>query len=63
MTDRQKGSIFFSCDGCCEVLDTDTKEFDEALERLRSEEWKSRRNGKEWSHYCPGCKRVNCKRA
>lgn len=56
MLTRLYGKISFECDGCCEVLDTNTKEFDEALERLRSEDWKCRKNGKEWSHYCPGCK-------
>lgn len=57
MLTRIYGKISFSCDGCVvEVLDTDTKEFDEAVERLRSEGWKFRKTGKEWSHYCPGCK-------
>lgn len=55
MLTRIYGEIVFQCDCCDKTLDTDTKDFDEALSKMRSEEWKCRKSGKDWLHYCPDC--------
>lgn len=56
MLTRIHGKISFECDGCADVLDADTKDFDEAMSMLRSEEWQSQKRGQDWSHYCPMCR-------
>ncbi len=55
MLDRQKGDIVFSCDGCGEVLETKTSNFDAARSRLRLENWRTRKVGNVWQHYCADC--------
>ena len=56
MIDRQKGGIIIvECDSCDAVLDTETKDFDEAREVMRQQEWKVRKIGKDWLHGCPDC--------
>ena len=56
MIDRQMGGIIFvECDSCDAVLDTDTKDFDEAREVMQREEWKVRKIGSEWLHGCKKC--------
>ncbi len=55
MLTRIHGKISFECDGCAEVLDTDTKDFDDAMGQLRGEMWVSRKKGNDWSHYCSNC--------
>lgn len=55
MLTRIHGKISFECDGCADVLDTDTRDFDEAMGALRAEEWRSQKHGQDWSHYCPMC--------
>lgn len=56
--ERQHGKIIFTCDDgkCHESLDTDTRNFDEALEMLKSEEWKTYKNKDgSYTHICPTC--------
>lgn len=56
MIDRQHGGlIVVECDACDEVLDTDTKDFDEAREVMKREEWKARKIADVWLHGCPRC--------
>lgn len=55
MIDRQGGKILVECDSCDEVLDTDTGEFAEALQRMRREDWSARKIAGEWLHGCPNC--------
>lgn len=56
MIDRQNGGvIYIECDICDEVLDTETKEFDEARNVMRREGWKVRKIVDEWIHGCPKC--------
>ena len=55
MLDRQHGLIIFECDVCGEVLETDTRDFDEAQRRLHAEAWKARKIGSEWCHACDRC--------
>lgn len=57
MLERTKGNIEFECDCCGEVLDTNTQEFNEALDTLWNEGWISKRSvGDGWAHFCPECK-------
>ena len=71
MLDRQKGNIVFECDGCDDVLDTGTSNFDAAVNLLNREEWRSKKTVRldapgsrpddkkdEWEHYCSRCKKV-----
>lgn len=56
MIDRKKvGIIIVECDSCDEVLDTETKDFDEARLTMRREGWKVRKTGREYIHGCPKC--------
>jgi len=56
MIDRQNGGIIYvECDSCPEVLDTETKDFNEARDVMRREEWKVRKIANEWLHGCPKC--------
>jgi predicted RNA-binding Zn-ribbon protein involved in translation (DUF1610 family) len=55
MLDRQRGNIVFECDVCGETLDSDTRDFGEAIRALKNESWKARKIGVDWVHACPGC--------
>lgn len=56
MLTREYGNIVFQCDGCDEVLATNTEDFTVAQEKLRAEGWAARKVGPdEWTHRCPGC--------
>jgi hypothetical protein len=56
MIDRQKGGILIvECDSCDAVLDTETKDFEEAREKMRREGWKVRKIAGEWIHGCGRC--------
>jgi len=56
MIDRQNGGIIMvECDSCDAVLDTRTKDFDEAREVMKAEDWKVRKIANEWLHGCPKC--------
>lgn len=55
MLDRQKGNIVFECDGCGEVLETETANFDAARNMMKREGWRAECVKNIWSHYCSGC--------
>jgi len=55
MLDRQKGNIIFECDGCADVLETETGDFDSAMNLFRREGWKARKIGEDWMHLCRKC--------
>ncbi len=56
MMDRQKGKFFFECDGCRDVLDTETGDFLRANEDRKSAGWSAKRKDDgEYEHYCPRC--------
>lgn len=58
-THKIKGKYEFVCDDCGEVLSTDERDFHGALDVLRSEGWRSVRDGNDWVHFCrPECKSV-----
>lgn len=49
------GRHHFECDSCGEVLDTDTKDWTEALRIMREQNWRARQIGNDWVHSCFGC--------
>lgn len=54
MIDRQNGGIIMvECDSCDAVLDTETKDFEEARNVMKREEWRVRKIANEWLHGCP----------
>lgn len=55
MITRIYGKIVFECDSCGDTLETETKEFDEALAQLRRENWKAAKFGDVWQHLCNEC--------
>ena len=55
MLDRQHGNIVFECDVCGETLDSDTRDFNEALRILKNESWSARKIGVDWCHSCSDC--------
>ena len=57
MIDRQRGDVVFECDGCGEVLETATSNFDSALNMMRREGWRAVCAGNVWSHFCASCGR------
>lgn len=55
MMDRQHGNFIFECDACGATLDTDTRDFNEALGIMRRANWRASPIGKDWVHTCDGC--------
>lgn len=55
MIDRQHGKVVFECDSCGEALQTDERDFAEALSMAKHEGWKMRKVGADWVHACPNC--------
>lgn len=50
------GEITFECDGCGEELHTETAAFETALQTLKAERWRAKKeNNNDWAHYCPSC--------
>ena len=56
MLTRIHGKIQFECDDCSEVLETDTRDFEEARQQLDGEGWRTEKAGTEWRHLCPECR-------
>ena len=54
---RSYGEVEFHCDarGCHEVLETEAKNFEQALEAFRQSDWQTRRDGQTFFHICPDC--------
>jgi hypothetical protein len=60
MMDRGKGGLIsFECEGCGEVLDTNTKDFEVANGIRQREGWQAKSFsgsvGTVWSHFCKDC--------
>ncbi|WP_439392362.1 hypothetical protein ACRQ5Q_22465 [Bradyrhizobium sp. PMVTL-01] len=55
MLDRQHGKFVVECDSCGDTLQTDTRDFEEAREVMRLNDWKARKIGRDWIHGCPEC--------
>jgi hypothetical protein len=54
--DRQYGKINFECDNCGDTIETESKDFDEAMSAMRADGWRSVRDDGAWKHYCKECK-------
>lgn len=52
------GMIAFICDECGEELETDTSNFQHAMQTLRASKWRNVKNENGWEHYCPDCEQV-----
>jgi len=57
MLDRQRGDLIFECDACGDVLETETSNFDSAMNAMRREGWKSMKIKDVWVHNCSSCGR------
>lgn len=54
--DRQKGQIVFMCDECDTIIETVTRDFDEARAYLRANGWQAHtEDGETWTHTCESC--------
>ena len=52
---KDHGDFEFSCDGCTEVLHTETSNFDAAKNLLARSGWRARKILGDWQHFCPRC--------
>lgn len=54
---RSYGEVEFHCDGahCHEVLETETRDFQSALEAFKVSDWTTRKVGSDFPHICPIC--------
>lgn len=51
--ERQEGTIWFLCDRCSNALDTEERDFAEALIAMKAAGWSSWRDrAGEWEHIC-----------
>lgn len=57
MLTRIAGNIVFECDRCADILDTEEKDFGDALGVMRDSGWKAEKIGQDWSHSCDACER------
>jgi len=55
MLTRIHGKCVFECDGCSEIFESETADFELALGILKEAEWQMRMIKGEWCHYCPTC--------
>lgn len=61
MIDRQYGKFVFECETCHTVLNTDTANFSEALQKMQDEGWANVGHQKigmkpTYTHLCPQCR-------
>lgn len=52
------GTIWFLCDSCTESIDTEERDFQEAVATMRGAGWNATRIGQpgDWVHACPDCR-------
>lgn len=55
MMTRIHGVIHFECDGCAASIDTEQREFSDALRDAKADGWKPRQVNGVWMHYCGDC--------
>ena len=55
MIDRQYGSYYAICDACGTALDSEYNDFQDAVDGMRADGWKTANVGGEWVNYCPEC--------
>lgn len=49
--------ISFVCDECYEVAETQCQNFSGALAKVKSRGWAVRKDGEDWLHVCPDCRK------
>jgi hypothetical protein len=58
---RVHSLVTFECDGCAEVFEADTVDFDAAMRTFRADGWRAAKLGGQsrvaWHHFCPECVR------
>jgi hypothetical protein len=57
MVTYEYGDIVFECDGCSELLETGTGNWEAGQSCLHQQGWKAVSVGEGWEHICPGCRR------
>ena len=55
MIDKQYGSYYAICDACGTALDGVYDDFQDAVDGMRANGWKTANVGGEWVNYCPEC--------
>jgi hypothetical protein len=53
--DKDTDEYVVACDNCDDELFTEELDFEDAVQVLREEKWKSAKVKNEWEHYCPDC--------
>lgn len=61
MIDKQFGGFQAVCDACGTVLDDGNYDFQDAVNEMKANGWKTVKVGDEWLNYCPVCAReIKC---
>lgn len=55
-SERIHGLHSFACDTCPEFIETQARDFSEALAAAKGEGWVAYNVDGVWCHACPGCK-------
>ena len=55
MLKKSKGEQGVECDECGKTQWGGTLEFREFLDDIKSQGWKIRKDGEDWTHTCPEC--------
>lgn len=56
MIQREDGLLIFFCDECPETIETDTDDFRDALDTIKTDGWRVTKDADdEWIHLCPEC--------
>lgn len=55
MIDRQHGKLIIECDGCSEIHEGDSFDFNEVWTVAKQEGWRAKKIGDVWTHRCPTC--------
>lgn len=55
-SERVAGSWSFTCDSCPEFIETEQRDFTDALGEAKAAGWIAYNVSGEWCHACPDCK-------
>lgn len=55
MVDKQYGSYYAICDACGTALEAEYDEFQDAVDGMKANGWRTSKIGGEWVNYCPEC--------
>jgi Fe2+ or Zn2+ uptake regulation protein len=54
---KREYAVAFECDSCGDMFDTDHRDFREALDMLKDNDWAVRNCDGTWVHVCPDCQK------